>query len=965
MIERVIGALINLGFDLNDTEIADILWLAVQMRRLPSSSPSQPNQQTQALTSGTDETSSQLPLNQNKNSQELSTTSERNANLYPQSSQDSTLTANNLTIKVPAARALQKQLAIARSLRPLKRRVPSKNKFVFDEAATVHRIAEEKLWIPVMRPASERWLELALIIDEGTSMIFWKQTIKELKRLLETHGAFRDVRAWGLFASENGRVYLRPKVGSLSSKKRLHNPKELIDPNGQRLFLIISDCVSPVWRNGNIYKTLAVWARSSSLAIVQVLPEWLWERSKLSLFESILLRSLAPGVPNKQLIMTVLDFLDESDVTKKLKVPVFTLEPESLKNWARMIAGATDVQTKGYLLPVDGESFDFSNELTQNSSVQLSAEQQLQRFILATSPMGRKLAGLLAAAPVSLPVVRLIQQTMLRESSQVHVAEVFLGGILKPLLPIKEDTEADNILFDFVDGVRDLLIEAVPSTETTEVLNKVSDYIAQRLGLSVNDFTANLVNPGSAVKGSSSDLVRPFAQIAAKVLKQLGGEYAEFAEQIEKNFGEEIQAIQNNNIKNITTTATEFFVGRKSEIITSFKQISNRGHLAIWGGLGIGKTTFLQLLASPITWKEHGLEASQAIIALISCKSINPFTPSSFWREILTLLYDDASEALQSDIQQILDEQTVEKGDLRRILRKIGQQNKFLLLLLDDYDVALRTNEQYTEVEMLTFLSEFRDLAVHSNEGRYLSTVVTTFRRLNELGPAITPGGSPWYNHYLFRLLQPLNDREIEELLGVIPIIPGLREAIKEIAGGNPRLLQIASSLLHTQLETDRKANKVPDIQEFINKFETETRHFFQNYWNVFSEMEQTLLMLLALFDLKGRPHNKNFDLGDIDLIFSQREREFTNLEEQGVIIHNVKEGKIVYSFASLMMQRWVIQEVWNTNNALIKERENVFLGLISRKQLGQIKSIWQHKDQILSTIEWFGNLVAAFPKKV
>lgn len=47
---------------------------------------------------------------------------------------------------------------------------------------------------------------------------------------------------------------------------------------------------------------------------------------------------------------------------------------------------------------------------------------------------------------------------------------------------------------------------------------------------------------------------------------------------------------------------------------------------------------------------------------------------------------------------------------------------------------------------MLTFLSEFRDLAVHSNEGRYLSTVVTTFRRLNELGPTITPGGSPWYN---------------------------------------------------------------------------------------------------------------------------------------------------------------------------------------------------------------------------
>ena len=37
MIERVIGAFKNLGFDLDDTEIADILWLSVQMRRSQSS----------------------------------------------------------------------------------------------------------------------------------------------------------------------------------------------------------------------------------------------------------------------------------------------------------------------------------------------------------------------------------------------------------------------------------------------------------------------------------------------------------------------------------------------------------------------------------------------------------------------------------------------------------------------------------------------------------------------------------------------------------------------------------------------------------------------------------------------------------------------------------------------------------------------------------------------------------------
>ncbi len=63
--------------------------------------------------------------------------------------------------------------------------------------------------------------------------------------------------------------------------------------------------------------------------------------------------------------------------------------------------------------------------------------------------------------------------------------------------------------------------------------------------------------------------------------------------------------------------------------------------------------------------------------------------------------------------------------------------------MLDDYDAALRPNDKYTEVEMLTFLSEFRNLAVHSEEGQYLSTIVTSFRRLSELGPQLTPSGSP------------------------------------------------------------------------------------------------------------------------------------------------------------------------------------------------------------------------------
>jgi hypothetical protein len=534
MIERVIGAFNHWGFNLDDTEIADILWLAVQMRRRDLSPMSELPQETPAVTPEIDP-NTKLPRDRQNNSPKSPTKTETNAKVYPQSSQDSNETSSGLPIKVPAAQALQNKLDISRSLKPLKRRVPSRSKFILDEIATAERIAEEKLLLPVMRPAPERWLELALVVDEGISMFLWQQTIKEFQQLLERHGAFRDVRTWGLFSDERGKVWLRPRTDSRSRQKRLHNPRELIDPNGRRLFVIISDCVSPAWHSGAIAKILAAWANTSLTTIIQVLPEWLWERSTLGIAESILLRSLAPGVPNQQLIMTALDLLDESDVANKLKIPVVTLEPESLKNWARMVVGGGDVQTKGFLLPQNGEIVDVRSQSTDSSSVELTAKQRLQRFRLTASPMARKLAGLLAATPVSLPVVRLIQQTMLQKSSQVHVAEVFLGGILKPLSSVDEDVEGDKIQFDFADGVRDLLLDGVPLTESTEVLRQVSEYVAQKVGLSVDDFSAMLVNPG-LVDSSSSVLVRPFAQITAKVLRRLGGKYAELAEDMEQSF---------------------------------------------------------------------------------------------------------------------------------------------------------------------------------------------------------------------------------------------------------------------------------------------------------------------------------------------------------------------------------------------------------------------------------------------
>ena len=409
----------------------------------------------------------------------------------------------------------------------------------------------------------------------------------------------------------------------------------------------------------------------------------------------------------------------------------------------------------------------------------------------------------------------------------------------------------------------------------------------------------------------------------------------------------------------------ERFVGRVLEIGSAFDQIHNRSHLAIWGGPGMGKPSFLQKLESPQTWEDHGMDLSQVVIVRFSCESIVPFTPSSFWGEILNLLQEklEAESGLQAEIDIIMQAGEKTKDSLRRVLRKLQGQNKCLLLLIDDFHIALDTNEQYDEDAMQRFLSECRNLAVHSTEGQHLSMIVTSLKRLNELRPKLDPNASPWYNHYLFLPLKTFNNSEIDEILKILRI-PDLRESIRENTGGHPSLLQISGFLLYRDLLT---AN-APTVGKFVSDFESETQQIFQNIWDRCSEVEQTLLMLMALSLLEGRLHKqKQFDVSDIKLIFSQRERQLIKLEEQGVVTHIVNEGKKIYSFTSSTMERWVIQELRQTDEKWLQAREKVFLNLMSRQQMDKfttaIRWLWNNQDKIPEIVKWFGQLVAAFPK--
>ncbi|NJM70428.1 MAG: SUMF1/EgtB/PvdO family nonheme iron enzyme [Scytonema sp. RU_4_4] len=533
-----------LGKDLGLTgeEIADILWLTLQRQENGERKTHVTSKESQPST--TSKPSNPTPANNNISSEPPQTPTSTAA-IYPQTSSDKSQTSSHnkaLPLRVPDAPSLREPLALAQALKPLMRRVDSGRKTVLDETSTVERIAAEGICIPLLKSEPEPWLDVALVVDESKSMLIWRHTIWELKRLLEHYGVFRDVRTWGLVSDENGEIYIRPGIGKAANQQRLASPRELIDPSSRRLVLVVSDCVAATWRDGTVVsEAIKVWANTQPVALIQMLPDWMWLRTGLGLGASVRLGSLTPGVANQNLfIKELLLWKDINNIEGTIKLPVLTLEPEVTLAWSQMVAGKSDAEASGFIFPSQITSQITSQKKVhstkpqpQTTQNQFSSQERVYRFRMTASPMARKLAGLLAAAPVmNLPVVRLIQETMLSKSRQVHVAEVFLGGLLKPLTPIETDTNPDIVQYDFMDDqIRSILLEDSPVRDSADVLDAVSKYVAGLLGKSLEEFVALLKAPGDA----DDEQVKPFAVMAVKVLKQLGGDYARFAQEIEKS----------------------------------------------------------------------------------------------------------------------------------------------------------------------------------------------------------------------------------------------------------------------------------------------------------------------------------------------------------------------------------------------------------------------------------------------
>ncbi|MDJ0682278.1 MAG: SAV_2336 N-terminal domain-related protein, partial [Xenococcaceae cyanobacterium MO_167.B52] len=521
-------------FDLTGKEIADVLWLALELQKRENqnlskgeeltdeSNNSQPFSPEEEVTNQSNNLQPSQTKKKNLKQQQGDNLEEQKSSIY---SSTSVGEGEGISIGVPDAPSLREPLKFAREFRPIMRQVATGRNIVLDEIATVNRIAEELVYIPVLKSEDQLWLDLALIIDESHSMLIWRNTIEELTRMFKSYGIFRDVRVWGLQSEDEGRkIQLFSRTGN---NKRLAESKEIIDPTGRRVVLIVSDCVSSIWRKGTMLPLLQSWTEKQPLAILQMLPEWMWRRSALNLGTPVGFKSSIVGIVNKELslhkpLRRIRIRRTAFQIEEQSKVPVINLNGESINQWSQMLIGKGDARVAGYLLPTElkAETREIDRPLIKQKQEKPIPEEIVDNFRWLSSPLSRKLAGLFAASPViTLPIVRLIQQTLLPKSDQIQVAEVFLGGLLKPKessiqkLKSEVNINPDLVEYEFIyPEIRDIFIEDAPVSDSVDVINAVSRYIAEQLGLSMTYFLAMLRGETKTVDKDKEERIKPFAE---------------------------------------------------------------------------------------------------------------------------------------------------------------------------------------------------------------------------------------------------------------------------------------------------------------------------------------------------------------------------------------------------------------------------------------------------------------------
>jgi len=424
---------------------------------------------------------------------------------------------------------------ILRALRPLKQLRPSSREddVQLDEELTAERAVQDGLWLPMLKRATTtRVLDLTVVVDAGASMALWQPEVRSFLKLVQQLGAFRTVRIRYLETESRATDgSLAPVLRGGTPDAPQHSVAELLDWHGDRLVLVLTDGIGEAWRRDLVSPLLSRWSRGMPVALVHLLPQHMWRKAGITLHRA-LLTSPGPFRPNRRYGFDLPDaWMTMADPEKALHdavpVPVLELDGRWFSWWVRLISRSIAEAVPGTVLLARDQPMPETAD--EDETILLpTAQERVRRFLGAATPPAFRLATLLAAVPVSLPIARFVRAELLPEADTSHLAEVFTSGLLGS--PSADpDTVADDAVFEFPASVREALLTAGRRSETVQVVTATGAQFGEQHPVLLRIVDALADPDQAALPEDGADIT-----LERVVMRALSGPYAWRAERLQE-----------------------------------------------------------------------------------------------------------------------------------------------------------------------------------------------------------------------------------------------------------------------------------------------------------------------------------------------------------------------------------------------------------------------------------------------
>jgi len=391
--------------------------------------------------------------------------------------------------------------------------------------------------------------------------------------------------------------------------------------------------------------------------------------------------------------------------------------------------------------------------------------------------------------------------------------------------------------------------------------------------------------------------------------------------------------------------------------------VQEGGAVEIYGERGMGKSIVLRYLSDPPEeWKEYFRDH---IFVFLNCQdSIIPPTSNKFWFEVTKQLCRRLeANPIQEKCFLLLDQfhegQDISHNDFHEILDIASNSSKKIALVLDDFDVLIRTDPENLN-NTRGFLQGLRSLTTRDSAKANL-VVSTRYSLYESCKPLALPNYSAFDNGFVFCRLRFFGERELLAFLDKVvesgqPVFNSAeRSYVAYLSGFHPQLAQIAAS----QIFDCRIETSVPlgDLSLVGERFKNESRPIFESlFWRA-TEIERFLLMLIALKSLQGKAGDISYDVADIEQVIGEREREINDLTERG-LINRVRANPPQWCLFSPIFQWWILKEIESEDPSELEKRRKVWGNLLTQQRAEQAGKMVEFIKRNRETIETLGSSI-------